>query len=162
VAKTGEKSGTLTVVFERELLQSSAYLSLTGKSTQVLSLFMGRRRLRQDTSRRKRWVITNNGEIEFTYEEAKVKWNLSRSVFKRAVDQLIDRGFIDVSFRGTGLRGSKNLYSISDRWRAWDTDRFEQAKPLPKVNYGGFKKGHVPYGRRPRLSAEITDTHGEL
>ena len=38
MAKKGEQSGQPVVVVERDLLQSEAYLSLTGKAPQVLGL----------------------------------------------------------------------------------------------------------------------------
>lgn len=155
---TKGKSDSSPIVWERELLQSPAYMSLTGKSPQVLGLFMARRRLKQDKTRRDRWVITNNGEIVFTYTEAETEWGLSRSQFQRALRQLSDFGFIDVAFRGTGLHGSSNRYSISTRWRKWGTERFEPPAVLKKNNSMGFKKGHDPFGKQSPRLALLTGT----
>ena len=161
MAKSGEQSGSSTVVFERELLQSPAYLSLTGKSPQVLGLFMARRRLKRDKTRRQRWSITNNGDIRFTYNEAEGRWGISRSQFQRALGQLTDRGFIEVKFRGTGHHGSSNRYALSTRWRKLGTDQFEQPSLPKKNNLKGFEKGHPPFGRLSVLTLH-TGTHGTL
>ena len=147
MARTGKSGGP--VVFERDLLGSTAYLSLTGKAAQVLSLFMCKRKMKKDKTKHRRWVVINNGEIEFTYTEAEDRWGVSRSAFQRALKQLVDKGFIDVEFRGSGVCGSSNRYAISERWRKWDTDDFRPAKELPQHNFRGFKKGHLPYGKKP-------------
>ena len=162
MAKKGEQSGKRPIVIEREILQSPAYLSLTGIAPQVLSLFMCRRQMKQHGSRRKRWIITNNGQIEFTYAEAEEKWGISRPRFQRALEQLIDRGFIDVNVRGAGVCGSKNLYSIVERYRNWGTDRFVEATPPRKTNNRGFRNGHARFGKRPTLTVHRTGTHGGL
>ena len=133
---------------KKDLIQSPAFLSLAGTAPQVLLLFMLRRQLKKSGfGKRQAYVITNNGEIVFTYIEAKDKWGISRPRFKRAIEQLTDRGFIDIRFRGTGLQGSKNLYAISERWKKYGTDSFEPHKELAKHNNHGFQPGHPHYNR---------------
>jgi hypothetical protein len=151
-----------SVYFERALLTSPAYFSLGGKAPQVLGLFLARRVMAKSKTKYLAWSITNNGKIEFTYIEAEDKWGLSRSVFHRAVNQLVERGFIDVTFRGSGICGSANQYAISERWENWGTGKFEPAKMPPKNNRGGFAKGHAPYGKRPSLTVLRTGTDGDL
>ena len=161
MAKTMEQSGSPSVVVDRELIESSAFLSLTGKAPQVLMLFLRKRRMKKSNTRRQTWIITNNGDIEFTYTEAERRWSLSRSQFQRALRQLCDCGFIDIAFRGTGHHGSSNRYSVSARWREWGTDQFVQANPPKKNNFRGFKKGHALFVKRPHLTL-LTGTHGRL
>ena len=141
MANRGEQSGSKVVVVDLALLQSEVFRSLGKNALLVLMLFLTKRRMKMDNTRRSRWIIVNNGEIEFTYKEAENKWRIRRSTFMRALKELEAKGFIDVRFEGTGSNGSKNRYAICDRWRKWGTDRFE--KPVPrKKNRRGFQKGH--------------------
>jgi len=86
---------------------------------------------------RKRWVVDNNGEIEFTYKEAEVKYGLTNRAFSKALRAVHSRGFIDVSKAGGAYRGIKTLYEISERWRDYGTDRFiKQEWPADDVQRG--------------------------
>ena len=88
-------------------------------------------------------MCTNNGQIEFTYSEA-LKKGYSRRSFRDALDQLIERGFIDIAHLGSGgWKGDKNLYSISDRWRDFGTDDFKpMERPKDRRKGIGFQKKH--------------------
>lgn len=70
------------------------------------------------------WSVSNNGAIVFTYAEAERKFGLTRARFSRALNQLIELGFINIAHHGGGLMGDCTLYSISDRWRHYGTDQF--------------------------------------
>ena len=84
------------------------------------------------------WQITNNGEIVFTYNEAE-KLGFTRPKFKRALDQLIEYGFIDIEYHGGGMMKDFSKYAISDRWKLFGTDEFIK-KIRPKDTRGlGFK-----------------------
>ena len=91
------------------------------------------------------WVIENNGEIEFTYGEAKSKYGIT--TFKDAIDELMEKGFLDVAETGMGVHKVKTLYSLSDRWKLYGTPQYEKPKPRPQglINRG-FQKGNQ-YGR---------------
>jgi len=129
--KTKRRAGPVYV--ERELIDSSAFMDLGGKSPQVLMLFLAKRRMeRVPVGGDRKWSCTNNGEIEFTYAEAE-KRGLSRKQFARALDDLIDRGFVDITHHGGGLLKDASTYALSDRWRKWGTSEFEE-KTRPKDN----------------------------
>ena len=86
--------------------------------------------------RKKETIILNNGELEYCYSEAEKK-GMTRPRFMRALDQLIERGFIDVVHSGSGgKKGDKSLYAISERWRYWETEDFIE-NPRPKDNRNG-------------------------
>ena len=131
---------------ERKLLQSIAFRSLRGKAYIVFCDFMMKRRFQKQSNNGKpykrsdTWIIINNGEIEYTYSEA-VKKGISRSSFMRALDELIEKGFIDIAHSGAGgVKGDKSLYAISERWRYWGTDRFVTASRQSDTREGrGFK-----------------------
>jgi len=82
-----------------------------------------------------------NGQIEFTYEEAKKELGIDKKTFTRAIDELILKGFIDIVHQGGGLCRGKNLYSISDRWQLYGTDKFiEKHREKRKRIYGYIDK----------------------
>jgi len=121
------------VVIERELLRSNAYFSLTGKASQVLMMFLAKRQMAKvPAGKRKVWEISNNGEIVFPYSEAE-KFGISAPTFTRALDQLLDRGFLDITFQGTGICGVATKYAISDRWKAFGSPDFERKKRSPRL-----------------------------
>lgn len=94
----------------------------------------------------KEWHLTNNGEIQFTYLEAKEKWGILGSRFTRAIDDLIRVGLIDIAKTGCGLHKDVTLYAISDRWKKFGTDEFvEMKRPKRTQQYGFINKNK--YGR---------------
>jgi hypothetical protein len=134
-----------SIYFEKALLESKSYLALkTPAAVQVLSLFFTKRQLKPIGRKGKDgWLITNNGQIEFTYLEAQKKYGFSVSKFRTALDDLIDKGFIDIESTGAGVHKVKTLYRISNRWRDYETPNYESPKQRPRkpIN-GGFKKGN--------------------
>ncbi|MBW2709179.1 MAG: hypothetical protein JRD04_07860 [Deltaproteobacteria bacterium] len=96
-------------------------------------------------------MILNNGELEYTYSEAE-KRGLPRATFMRAIDTLIEHGFLDISHSGGGgKKGDKSLYAISDRWLLFGTENFIPAKRSKDNRQGrGFQKGNV-YGRKSSI-----------
>ena len=87
MARESEKSGFRTIVLEWDLITSDVFHALGRAAIRVLLIFMSKRRMKKDITRKQRWVITNNGEIEFTYVEAHGKWGIPRSTFQRALEQ---------------------------------------------------------------------------
>jgi hypothetical protein len=67
------------------------------------------------SGRKGKWNTTNNGAIVFTYKEAQNRFSISISSFARAIDSLIENGFIDIPHLGVGLIGDCTKYSISNR-----------------------------------------------
>jgi len=111
------------VVFEAEFLRSPAFLSLTGKTPQVVCIFHTKKQMgKVGRSGHQHWVILNNGEIVFPYSEASKKYGISTGQFERALSQAIERGFIDVAEPG-GMR-TCTKYSISDRWADYGAPSF--------------------------------------
>lgn len=138
---------------DRAILDSKAFLSLTGKSPQVLIIFYAKRqveKLKRPDNHGNRFRQTNNGRIRFTYREARELFGLTSPCFRRALAQLVEVGFLDVTHRGGGLQRDASEFALSQRWRDFGTERF-QAVSLPK--------GRPWQQRRPR---RIEDRHGSL
>ena len=138
------------IVVEQDLLKSEAFRSLSGTAKTVLFDFLMKRRIktRKTHAGRKEIAILNNGEIRYSYAEAKAR-GLPSSSFMRALDQVINQGFIDVAWSGSGgKKGDVSLYGISERWRAYGTERFQPAtRPKDKRQGRGFQVGNQLWKR---------------
>ena len=121
----------------RKMINSSAIKQLNGKALHILLLFLDRRQM-QKVGRKKRWTIKNNGEIFFPYKEAQKKFNIPKSSFARAIDRLIEYGFLDITHLGGGLIGDCTKYSISNRWEKYGTDKFVQKRRKKDTRGFGF------------------------
>ena len=143
----------------KQLLQSPALLSLKNPTAiKVLMLFLIRRQCEKiRPGKRGEWIIANNGEIEFTYAEALNKWRISNSTFRRAIHDLLEKGFIDIAAGGQGVHKVKNLYAISNRWKDYGKPEYRPPALRPKgpINRG-FQPGNT-YGKNSRKKTPTVD-----
>ena len=130
---------------ERELLKHPAFRNLNGTAKAVLFDFMMRRKVDKKKSHRNgtEYIVSNNGELVYTYAEAE-RNGIPRSSFMRAIDDLVEAGFIDIAHAGSGGRkGDVTLYAISCRWHHHGTDRWEPTTRPKDTRQGrGFQPGH--------------------
>ena len=116
--------------FDTNLLRSLAYRSLRKWAMLVYLDFLRKRQMQEvkNKSRSSAWVIRNNGEIVYPYSEAERK-GIGRREFRNAIDELIEKGFLDITHQGTGGRsGDMTKYFLDDRWRHYDTPALSPAK----------------------------------
>lgn len=109
---------------EADLYRSPAWHSLRGAAPQIFTIFLTKRRMKLEDDE---WVITNNGEITFTYKEALEKYGIIGSTFQRGLSRLVEKGFIDITRYGSSYApaGEKeSLYAISERWKKYGTKKF--------------------------------------
>jgi len=147
----------------RKQITSKAFLSLkTAAACQVLMIFLNKCRYEKvqikPGTRDKEWRITNNGEIQFTYTEAKQKYGISAGRFTRAIDNLVEKGLIDIEKSGFGLHKDITLYAISNRWEKYGTDEFVPAKRPRRPEQLGFSKGNI-HGKnsKPKMISTCTN-----
>ena len=88
--------------FERALIESKAFQLLkTAAAHKVFAFFYTKRQCEPIGRKGKEgWNIKNNGQIVFTYQEARNRYGISYSTFRNAIDELIDKGFIDTRLVG--------------------------------------------------------------
>jgi hypothetical protein len=116
-------------VIDQDLLKSKAWLSLGGIAPQVYMLFMCRRRIEKlKVDKRKKPICTNCTELVFPYREAERKFSITQPRFRRAIDTLIEYGFIDISTPGSGTARMASEYALSERWRDYGKPNFKQEK----------------------------------
>ena len=128
-----------------DLTDSVAFQSISGTAHVVFAAFMGKRQMKKHKHPRRSdtWEVLNNGQITFTFKEAKAR-RIPKENFRRAIGELVGVGFIDVIHPGIGGRGLHNqptLYAISERWRKFGTSDFQAASmPMnPLTRVGAFK-----------------------
>ena len=146
--KIHRRSGA-RILLEREVVFSPAWRDLNpANAVRVYIDFLSRRRFEKTKSSRKskaKWKFVNNGEIVYTYGEAE-ELGMSNSAFKRAIDSLIDHGFLDIQETGMGIFKYNTRYWISERWKQWGTEAFVE-RSRPKRNRWrpgiGFQPGHA-------------------
>lgn len=123
---------TKNIWFDKDLLRSSAFRSLTKWSLIVYLDFLRKRQM-EPVRRAKRsddWIIKNNGDIVYPYSEAEVK-EIGRREFRNAIDELVEKGFLDIAHQGSGGRsGDMTRYFVDDRWKDYDTPSFRPARNL--------------------------------
>jgi hypothetical protein len=82
----------------------------------------------KNKNRSPEWVIKNNGDIVYPYLEAEKK-GIGRREFRNAIDELIDKGFLDIIHQGSGGRsGDMTRYYIDDRWKDYGTPSFQPTR----------------------------------
>lgn len=138
-----DKAGRHEKMFiSRKIITSKAFLSLsTAAACQVYMIFLNK--CRWEKVNEYSWQITNNSEIEFTYDEAEETYGITAGKFIRAIDQLVEVGFIDIAKTGNGLQGDKSLYAISKRWEKFGADEFVKKKRPKRTQLIGFKKKNL-------------------
>ncbi len=127
------------IYITKELLESPAYRSLSRVALLIYQNFLSKRILKPiKRNKRKVWICENNGNIIYPYAEAEGK-GFSRVQFRDAIDELQNKGLIDITHHGRGGRkplkgtGDVSTYWIDDRWTAWGTDEYRPPrKPRKK------------------------------
>lgn len=125
------------------LISSDAWKCLSADAMRAYLAFRLKCKMEQVKSKASRhgnkdYRIENNGEIQFSYKEAKEKWGISN--FNRVLDELIGYGLLNLTYQGSGLMGDTSKYAISERWRLYGTDDFKTAhRPKRKACYGFTK-----------------------
>jgi hypothetical protein len=118
-------------MLEADLIESDALRDLSGKAALLVLIRFHQKAHRRKTrgSRRsiQRYEITNNGEIVFTYAEAKELGIASSRTFWKACRELVEKGFTDLAEHPNWLEKQPAKWAISTRWKWYATDRFEPA-----------------------------------
>ena len=134
----------------RKQITSEAFRDLkTAAACQVFMIFLYKcqwKPIEGKPKRSKEYYLANQGEIQFTYDEALEKWGITQKKFTKAIDELVRVGLIDITKSGFGLQKDKSLYAISDRWEKFGTDEFVVKKRQKRKQQIGFTKGNS-YGK---------------
>lgn len=125
------------------LLNSPAWRSLRGTAPHILLHFYQRRKMEPKKRKcRDERKCKNARALQFTYAEAKAM-GFTEHEFRKAIDSLISRGFIDIVEYGGGTEHKKNIYGISERWiRYGEIDFVTVKRTKHKRGYCSDEKRH--------------------
>lgn len=133
-------------LLEPSLIESEAFRDLSGKAAVTVLIRFHQKAYRKNTSTKRRgyknMIITNNGEIIFTYAEAKELGIRSSQTFHKVIRELVeDKGFISISEPGNWYEKKPTKFSIVERWKKYGTSKYEK-EVVPRGLPGGlgFKK----------------------
>jgi hypothetical protein len=118
-------------MLESDLIESYAVMDLSGKAAMLVLIRFHQKARRKKTKRSKqpiqKYEITNNGEIVFTYAEARELGIKSSRTFWKVCRELVEKGFIDLADYPNWLEKEPAKWAISTRWKWYGTERFEPA-----------------------------------
>jgi hypothetical protein len=145
---------SLSIWFDKNLLRSPAFRGLKKWAILVYLDFLRKRQMEKvkQSKRSDLWHISNNGEIVYPYSEAEKK-GIGRREFRTAFDELIEKGFLDITRHGSGGRsGDMTKYFIDVRWKDYGTPEF---RPPVKPRNIDTRKGRgwsVYHGNKKKAS----------
>ncbi|MBK36113.1 MAG: hypothetical protein CME26_11380 [Gemmatimonadetes bacterium] len=133
------------------MLDSKAFKSLGPSAPKVYIGLQRRQQVKKKRRHRGRdqWEGINDHELVYTYDQIQKEWEIkSRSTVTKAIDELNDKGLIDIVRQGAGTYKQTSVYGFSDRWEKWHPEATYRRhngfvdKPRPrKPRHPGFKKG---------------------
>jgi hypothetical protein len=133
-------------MLEPDLIESEAIQGLSGKAMLVLIRFHQKAYRKGAKGRKgiKRMVITNNGEIVFSYSEAHELSIKSDATFYKIIRQLVEeRGLIDIAEPGNWYLKQPTKFAISERWKRFGTADFDEVQVARVLRPGvGLQRGH--------------------
>ncbi len=154
------------IYITRELIESEAYRSLSRCAMLIYQDFLSKREMVSTKRNRKSvWQINNNGQIVYPYSEAK-KNGFSSNQFRNGIDELQNKGFIDITHQGKGGRkpadgtGDMTQYWIDDRWEDYGTDDFRPPRN-PRVKDTRRCRGWTMINDNPKLKKAIIKKRNE-
>jgi hypothetical protein len=111
--------------WERDLYQSDAFLSLGKNSMKVLIALLDNRRREPGSkaggkkgNKRKPQFI-NLDSLKIPYGTLEKVYQINRSSIPSAIDELLAKGFIEISYHGGACRHDKTRYALSDNYLLW-------------------------------------------
>lgn len=125
---------------EREMFESKAFINLKGFAPQLLILFLAKRQFKkQGNPGKEKRICINKDSICFTYVEAQKKYGISIPRLKRAIDDLLAKGFIRIVHQGGARKQDKSVYGLSGNWLLWHPGTVFETRNKSDVERG-FRK----------------------
>jgi hypothetical protein len=142
-----------TAVIPPDMIMSEAFRSLTSISKSVLVRLLQKRPYSKEGRGKNARVVYNNNKIIFTYSEARC-FKIGEASFRRAIKELIEKGFIEIEHQGGGFGFKKdyNIYNLIDDYKLWGTPDFKTRTKDPVIK---TSRGFTDYNEK-RKFAKIT------
>ncbi len=147
------------IVLDQKMVKSEVWLSLNGTAIKVYHIFRCKCQYAKLSAKRGAEHV-NNGELVFTYAEAESKYSILPGRFKRAIDELVSKGFIDITGTGMGVKKVATTYGIAERWRDYGTSGFKTVKrPKRPIGNRGFRRGNKLWRRARKKNTTAKNAH---
>ena len=136
-----------TYFVNNNLIWSKAYQILTKSAQNLLWCFVAELRF-TGSRKKKNFAFTNNGRISFSEREFKFNRLGSSQTYLNARNQLIEVGFVKLTYRGGMARGDLNQYQllftedvphIKMRWEEYPSKNWGNEIPKAKNTKVGVK-----------------------
>lgn len=134
------------LVLSKTMIRSKAFIKLTGAAKQILLELRMRIKLecykpnRRDRKKDK-YYAGNNGKLVLTYKSIHKQFGYSTATISKAIDRLVDNGFIEIAELGCGVQRKSHKIALIKNWEKFGTEDFKPGigKSDKPIN-GGFKK----------------------
>ena len=135
--------------WERELYQSDAFLSLGKNGIKVLIALMDNRQrekpwdAKDKKGKKRKPKFINLDRLEIPYGTLEKVYKMNRSSIPSAIDDLLAKGFIKISYHGGACKHDKSKYAWSDNYLLWTPSAkpFEVRPRREKHGYQGRRIG---------------------
>jgi len=111
---------------ELKMVYSAAYQDLNAPTLKVLSYLLLQLKW-VDTARSRskaNWQIANKDQIELLYSTfTKAPFKMNKPTIVRAIDSLLQHGFVKIKDQGGRCRGHKTIYEYSEKWVEWSAGK---------------------------------------
>lgn len=128
------------------LIRSKPFIKLTGAAKQMLlELYMRLKINPIGKGKDQRFFAENNGELKLSYPAIYGKFGYSTATISKAIDQLVNYGFIEIAELGCGVKRLPHKIALITNWQSYGTESFFRGKGKADepVN-GGFRKRNKP------------------
>jgi len=129
---------------QNNLYTSAAWMELSGAACQIYIIFLGKRRgltkIKDPKGKEKpSWEAKNQNNLDFSCWDALNVFGLTIPRFRRGIKELFKYGFLTIVKHGLPQWREKTIYSLSENWKNFGTDKFiEYAPPdFEKFQIGG-------------------------
>lgn len=144
-----QKSGGIYI--PREIYQSNAFLSLGKNAIKALFALLdnrkqepkGKAKDKKGAKRKPKFI--NLDSLVIPYGTLEKVYKISRGNIPSAIDELLAKGFIKISYHGGACKHDKSIYAWSDNYLLWTKHSapFEVRPKRERHGYQGRKLGAI-------------------
>jgi hypothetical protein len=156
-----------SLVLSKTMLHSKPFIKLTGAAKQILIEL--RIRLKVDGCKVKKnarrgknqFFAGNNGELVLTYSGLHNQFEYSTRTISKALDQLINYGFIEIAQLGCGVKRQSHKIALIENWRQYGTPGFKAGEGKADGPVGGGFKNRKPLQSKAGTPLQSKGVAGE-
>lgn len=130
------------IYIERELYQSEAFLSLGKNAIKIMFALLDNRKreseraARDRKGRKRKPQFINLDSLEISYGLLEKVYKINRSGIPKAIDELLAKGFMKISYHGGACKHDKSKYALSDNYLFWTPNTAPFETRLKRENHG--------------------------